>query len=69
MHLTEFQFTDETIEVDGFARDASILIGLLEEVDGFSQVRFTQPVRRDERAERDAFRLALTLGENEGGQP
>ena len=63
-YLTGFRWADGQAEISGLAASASGLIGLLEASPILSEVRFSAPVARDPRLERDRFSITAraTLG-------
>jgi general secretion pathway protein L len=61
-HLTGFLWSDGQVIMTGMAGDASALIRLLEGSPLLSEVRFSAPVARDARLDRDRFSVTARAG-------
>lgn len=62
-----FDYDREELELTGFSRKASELIGTLEGLDTLSDVRFVSPVTQDPRIERERFNVAAQVKGGERG--
>jgi len=64
-YITGFRWSDGQVVMTGIASDASALIRLLEGSPLLSEVRFSAPVARDARLDRDRFSVTARAGSAE----
>jgi general secretion pathway protein L len=60
-YLIELSAEDGEVQIAGLTSDAPALIGILEEADILSNVRFVAPTTRDEAAAQDRFEIAAAI--------
>lgn len=65
-HLSELQLADGFVIIDGMARQAADLVGLLAASSRFGEVGFAAPVTRDSGRGLERFRIRLRLNGDKG---
>ena len=64
--VLQLGWRDERLVLSGYSVKPSALIGLLEESDMLAEVRFSSPVTRDAKVDRERFNLTATVVEAGG---
>jgi general secretion pathway protein L len=64
--VLQLGWRDQRLVVSGYSAKPSALIGLLEESEMLSEVRFNSPVTRDAKVDRERFNLTAAVAEADG---
>lgn len=62
-HIGQLKISDRSIDLNGFADKASILLAILDQSSMFASPRFKSPVTRDQRSGKERFQIAVELSE------
>ena len=65
-HIVELDLDDGGVQLHGYARTASDLIGLLDQSQLFKTPQFRSPVTQDPRSGSERFHLSVELAPREG---
>lgn len=59
--ITQFELKEQSVRIQGESRQASLLIGLLDELPEYQDVRFASPVTLNTRTRKESFVIMATL--------